>query len=79
MSIITSISCSEYLRHKENILLSAVQKNVVALASNAFEALRRLMINALCAYVEPLLDIYHFAYTRKNNESEAMSVLMHVT
>ncbi len=51
----------------------------VALTSNVFKSLERLMLNALRAEVEPVLDEYQFAYTNKRSTSDAISTIMHFT
>ena len=37
------------------------------------------MLNTLCAEVEPVLDKYQFAYTKKHSISDAISTIMHLT
>lgn len=51
----------------------------VALTSNVFKGLERLMLNVLRSEVEPVLDKYQFAYTKKRSTSDAISTIMHLT
>ena len=51
----------------------------VAITSNVFRSLERLMIEVLHTEVEPKLDIHQFAYTKNRSTSDAISTIMHLT
>ena len=78
-----------YLRSGKKSIIIPVSKKTcpredndyrpVALTSNVFKSLERLMLNALRAEVEPVLDKYQFAYTKKRSTSDALSTIMHLT
>ena len=50
----------------------------VAITSNVFKSLERLMIEVLHSEVEPMLDTNQFAYTKNRSTSDAILTIMHL-
>ncbi|KAK0141045.1 RNA-directed DNA polymerase from mobile element jockey [Merluccius polli] len=50
----------------------------VAITSNAFKSLEKIMIEKLQTAVEPALDKYQFAYTKNRTTSDAIATVMHL-
>lgn len=51
----------------------------MAITSNVFKSLERLLIEVLHTEVEPMLDKHQFAYTKNRSTSDAISTVMHLT
>ena len=51
---------------------------LVAITSNVFKSLEKIMIEKLRTAVQPALDKYQFAYTKNRSTSDAIATVMHL-